>query len=49
MKSRGEMFFFCDEDIVSLAVLIVRELSCYSRRLGLRVFDALFHILKRDL
>ena len=46
VEGRGEVVLVRDEKVVSLAVLVVRELNGYSRRLGLRGFDALLHVVK---
>ena len=49
VEGRGEVVLVGDEEVVLLAVLVVRELNCCGRRLGLRVFDALLHVVKWNL
>ena len=46
VEGRGEVVLVDDEEVVMLAVLVVRELNGCSRRLGLRGFDALLHVVK---
>ena len=46
---RGNVDLVGDKSVVGFAVLVVRELCGSGRRLGLRVFDALFHVVKGDL
>ena len=46
MEGRGEVVLVGDEEVVLLAVLVVRELNGCSRHLGLRGFDALPHVVK---
>ena len=45
VEGRGEVVLVGDEEVVLLAVLVVRELNGCSRRLGLRGFDALLHVV----
>ena len=49
VESRGNVDLVGDKSVAGFAVLIVRELCGSGRRLGLRVIDALFRIVKRDL
>ena len=46
VEGRGNVDLVCDEGVVGFAVLIVRELCGSDSRYGLRVFDALFHVVK---
>ena len=46
VEGRGEVVLVGDEEVVLLAVLVVRDLNGCSRRLGLRGFDASPHVVK---
>ena len=46
VEGRGEVVLVSDEEVVLLAVLVVLELNGCSRRLGLRGFNALLHVVK---
>ena len=49
LESRGNVDLVGVKGVVGFAVLVVRELYGSGRRLGLRVFDALFHVVEGDL
>ena len=46
VEGRGEVVLVGDEEVVLLAMPVVRELNGCSGRLGLRGFDALLHVVK---
>ena len=47
--SRSNADLVSDKGVVGFAVLVVRELCGSGRRLGLRVFDASFHVVEGGL